>query len=214
MRQTCLRTFFLVVAILCAADHAHAAKVVHKKKNPLIEAKHPKVVLETTKGAIVLRLFADKAPVSVRNFLAYVDSGFYNGLIFHRVIPDFMMQGGGFDQNLIQKQTTQAAIKNEADNGLTNRRGTVAMARTNVVDSATSQFFINFKDNPALDHTPQSFGYAVFGEVVEGMDVVEAVRSVGLRCPSWTGEPCLENLPGGLRDVPKEAIVITKAYKK
>lgn len=214
MRNKCVRSLLTLVAMMCMAGPGYAAKVVHKKNNPLIEARHPKVALQTSKGTIVLRLFADKAPVSVRNFLTYVESGFYDGLIFHRVIPDFMMQGGGFDQNLVQKQTTQAAIKNEADNGLTNRRGTVAMARTSVVDSATSQFFINFKDNPALDHTPQSFGYAVFGEVIEGMDVVEAVRGVGTRCPSWTGEPCLESLPGGLRDVPKDPIVIIKAYKK
>lgn len=183
------------------------------KKRAESAAGNPQVVFETSRGKIVVRLFADKAPISTRNMLDYVQSKFYDGLIFHRVIPDFMMQGGGFDKALAQK-TTKAPIKNEADNGLTNRRGTVAMARTNVVDSATSQFFINFKDNAALDHTPQSFGYAVIGEVVDGMDVVETIRNTPTRCPSWTGEPCQDTLPPGLRDVPKEPIVILKAYKK
>lgn len=200
---------YLSLVCIFVATPAFAAK--KKADAPL--GTNPHVVFETTKGRIVIKLFADKAPISARNMVDYAQSGFYNGTIFHRVIPDFMMQGGGFDKALTQK-TANAPIKNEADNGLTNKRGTVAMARTSVVDSATSQFFINFKDNQALDHTAQSFGYAVIGEVVDGMDVVESIRNTPTRCPSWTGEPCQDKLPPGLMDVPKEPIVITKAYKK
>ena len=174
---------------------------------------NPEVVFETNKGNIVVRMNGDKAPISTRNVLKYVEAGFYNGTIFHRVIPDFMIQGGGFNPDLTQKQG-ETPIKNEADNGLLNKRGTVAMARTNVVDSATNQFFINVKDNPALDHSARDFGYAVFGEVIEGMAVVDTIRSVPTRCPSWTGQPCTEKLPNGLRDIPVDAIIITKAYKK
>lgn len=200
-----------LVALLGLVWTMPAAAATKKKSET--QSSNPHVVFETTKGKIVVRLFADKAPISTRNMLDYVHAHFYDGLIFHRVIADFMMQGGGFDKNLAQKPT-RAPIKNEADNGLTHKRGTLAMARTNVVDSATSQFFINFKDNAALDHTPQSFGYAVIGEVVDGMDVVEAIRNVPTRCPSATGEACKDNLPPGMRDVPKEPVVILKAYKK
>ena len=136
-----------------------------------------KVVMETSQGDIILELDEEKAPKTVENFLAYVDAGFYDGTIFHRVIDDFMIQGGGFDTDL-ERRTTRAAIANEADNGLRNRRGTIAMARTQVVDSATSQFFINLKDNAFLDHrgkTRQGYGYAVFGRVLEGMDVVDKI---------------------------------------
>jgi len=174
---------------------------------------NPEIVLETSKGNITIKLNGEKAPVSTRNFLSYVESGFYNGTIFHRVIPDFMIQGGGFSKELEHK-ATEAPIKNEADNGLLNKRGTGALARTNEVDSATAQFFINGRDNRALDHTNTNFGYAVIGEVTEGMDVVDAIRNAPTRCPSWTGQPCLEKLPPGMRDVPVEPIVITKAYKK
>ena len=139
----------------------------------------PTVVIETNRGSIKVDLDSDKAPATVKNFLDYVERGFYDGTIFHRVIPGFMIQGGGFDEGLDQK-ATQAAIKNEADNGLSNKRGTIAMARTQVVDSATSQFFINLKDNVFLDHRgkmPSTYGYAVFGKVVEGMDVVDAIAA-------------------------------------
>jgi cyclophilin family peptidyl-prolyl cis-trans isomerase len=135
------------------------------------------LVIETNKGNIRVELDAEKAPESVKNFLTYVDAGFYEGTVFHRVIKDFMIQGGGFDATLKMKKG-QPAIRNEANNGLKNLRGTLAMARTNVVDSATSQFFINLKDNTFLDHrdkTAQGFGYAVFGRVVEGMDVVDRI---------------------------------------
>ena len=138
------------------------------------------VIIKTSKGDIKLKLHEDKAPVTVKNFLSYVDSGHYEGTIFHRVIGNFMIQGGGFTADMDQK-TTKAPIKNEAQNGLKNKRGTIAMARTMVVDSATSQFFINVVDNEFLNFRspdPQGFGYCVFGEVVEGMDVVDAIRAV------------------------------------
>ncbi|MBF0609800.1 MAG: peptidyl-prolyl cis-trans isomerase [Magnetococcales bacterium] len=135
------------------------------------------VVISTSMGDIKVELFADKAPLSVNNFLAYVESGFYKDTIFHRVIPGFMVQGGGMDENMSQK-TTRAPIKNEADNGLKNKRGTLAMARTQIVDSATAQFFINVADNTFLDHGGRDFGYAVFGQVVEGMDIVDKIVNV------------------------------------
>ena len=160
-----------------------------------------KVKLTTTLGEIIIQLNAAKAPVSSANFLTYVNEGFYNGTIFHRVIPDFMAQGGGFDTSFNQK-AVHAPIKNEADNGLINRRGTLAMARTNDPNSATAQFFINLKDNSFLNHTSPTasgWGYAVFGEVIEGMDVVDAMAKQA------TGNR------GGHQDVPKTDIVIEKA---
>ena len=161
-----------------------------KKETPM----NPTVIVKTSKGDITIRLNPDKAPVTVQNFLDYVDAGFYAGTIFHRVIDGFMIQGGGLDAQLRQK-TTRPPIKNEAYNGLRNRRGTIAMARTSVIDSATSQFFINVVDNAFLDFrapNPQGFGYCVFGEVIDGMDVVDAIKSVPTR-------------PG---DVPVETVAI------
>jgi peptidyl-prolyl cis-trans isomerase B (cyclophilin B) len=145
--------------------------------NLVISSGPPVVTLTTTMGTITITLFRDKAPVTVQNFLTYVRDGFYDGLVFHRVIKNFMIQGGWFDSNFNVK-TTRGPILNEANNGLSNKRGTVAMARTDVVDSATSQFFINTVDNAFLDYKPTSFGYAVFGEVTGGMDVVDAISSV------------------------------------
>lgn len=135
------------------------------------------VMMSTTAGNIELALDEQKAPISVKNFLQYAQSGFYQGTIFHRVIPGFMIQGGGFTADLQQKPT-QTPIKNEADNGLGNTRGSIAMARTSDKDSATSQFFINLADNAFLDHGQRDFGYAVFGKVVKGMDVVEKMSQV------------------------------------
>jgi peptidyl-prolyl cis-trans isomerase A (cyclophilin A) len=135
------------------------------------------VIIETNKGNITVELDDEKAPLSVANFLAYVDSGHYKDTIFHRVIKDFMIQGGNFTVDMIPKKTGEP-IKNEASNGLRNQRGTIAMARTSVVDSATSQFFINLKDNNFLnykDNSANGFGYAVFGKVIEGMDVVDQI---------------------------------------
>ncbi|CAA9890905.1 peptidyl-prolyl cis-trans isomerase precursor (PPIase) (Rotamase) [Candidatus Methylobacter favarea] len=163
--------------------------------------KATKVKLTTTLGEIIIQLNTEKAPVSSANFLTYVNEGFYNGTIFHRVIPGFMAQGGGFDTNFSQK-AVHDSIKNEADNGLLNKRGTLAMARTSDPHSATAQFFINYKDNAFLDHTSPTangWGYAVFGEVVEGMDVVDAMAK------QPTGSR------GGHQDVPKTDIIIEKA---
>jgi len=159
---------------------------------------NPIVVIETTKGDITAELDAAKAPKTVANFLAYVDDKFFDGTIFHRVIDSFMIQGGGMTADMKQK-TTKAPVKNEADNGLKNDRGTLAMARTNVVDSATAQFFINVADNAFLNHkskTPDGYGYAVFGKVTAGMDVVDAIKAV--RTTS----------KGMHQDVPAEAITI------
>jgi cyclophilin family peptidyl-prolyl cis-trans isomerase len=141
----------------------------------------PKVAMETSFGTIVLQLYPDKAPKTVENFLSYVDKGFYDGLIFHRIIPTFMIQGGGFSQEWEQKEEGLGEpIQNEADNGLKNTKGTIAMARTGDPHSATAQFFINVADNAALNHgqTQDGWGYTVFGKVIEGMDVVDKIKSV------------------------------------
>jgi cyclophilin family peptidyl-prolyl cis-trans isomerase len=155
-------------------------------------AKGPRVKISTTLGDFVVELFADKAPLSTKNFLRYVDEKFYDGTIFHRVMSDFMVQGGGFTESLEQKPTHEP-IKNEADNGLSNARGTLAMARTPIVDSATAQWFVNVVDNQRLDHAGPGprFGYAVFGKVVQGMDVVDKIRDtpVEQRGPQFTHLP-------------------------
>jgi cyclophilin family peptidyl-prolyl cis-trans isomerase len=143
-------------------------------------SKNPVVVMDTNLGTIKIELYADKAPGTVKNFLRYVDEKFYDGTIFHRVIPDFMIQGGGFGPGMKKEKETHEAIKNESTNGLSNEKGTLAMARTNVPDSATAQFFINVKDNDFLDRAKarDKVGYAVFGKVIEGMDVVDKIRRV------------------------------------
>jgi len=149
-------------------------------ENPFLK-ELPTVILHTNKGAITLELFEDDAPITVKNFLDYARSGFYDGTIFHRVIGNFMIQGGGFDSDFKQKSTNDP-ITNEADNGLSNERGTVAMARTGMPHSATAQFFINVRDNGMLDHrgkqSGSTWGYAVFGRVTEGMEVVDEIRQV------------------------------------
>ena len=164
-------------------------------------ADNPTVLLETTSGDILIELFTDKAPKTVANFLQYVDEGFYTNTIFHRVIPGFMIQGGGLGARMDEKSTREP-VTNEADNGLKNERGTIAMARTQAPHSATAQFFINVADNAFLDHTaptPQGWGYAVFGRVVGGTDVVDRIAAV----------------PTGRRgfhdDVPRQDVVIEKA---
>ena len=156
------------------------------------------VIIETSEGLIKAELDAEKAPLTVENFLRYASEEVYDGTIFHRVIRDFMIQGGGFTPDMRQKDTHEP-IPNEAGNGLTNDKGTLAMARTSVVDSATSQFFINTADNGFLNHrdeTPEGFGYAVFGRVVEGMDVVEKIQSVQTKTS------------GSYQDVPAEPVII------
>jgi cyclophilin family peptidyl-prolyl cis-trans isomerase len=155
------------------------------------------ITIKTNHGDIKVNLFEDKAPITCENFRQYVADGFFNGTIFHRVIPNFMIQGGGMEADMSQK-TTRAPIKNEADNGVSNRRGTLAMARTMDINSATAQFFINLRDNDFLDHGTRDFGYAVFGEVVDGMDVVDAIAAVP------TGNK------GGHQDVPVEAVTIVE----
>lgn len=184
-----LQTLIISLTLLTLTQTGYAADKV-------------KVRLKTTLGDIVLELNPEKAPKSVENFLSYVKSGAYDGTIFHRVIDNFMIQGGGFDKNYTRRPT-QPPIINEADNGLKNVRGSISMARTNAVHSATSQFFINVKDNAFLDHrspTPRGFGYAVFGKVVEGMDTVDAIRKV----KTGAGGPFA-------KDVPKPQVVIIKA---
>ena len=160
------------------------------------------LVFETTLGTIEIELFEKEAPVSSANFLSYVDDGFFDGLIFHRVIPGFMIQGGGFEPGMKQKKT-RAPIKNEATNGLKNERGTLAMARTNDINSATAQFFINLVDNKFLNHAGTSnYGYAVFGKVTSGMDVIDKIAAVKTTNRS------------GHQDVPASDVTITKAYRK
>ena len=162
---------------------------------------NPIVILQTNMGDIVLELHASKAPVTAENFIEYVEGGFYNGMVFHRVIDDFMIQGGGFNDKMVQA-STRSPIKNEAANGLGNQRGTIAMARTNNPDSATSQFFINLKDNDFLNRNRNNPGYAVFGYVVDGMSVVDKIAKVR------TGRV------GNHADVPREPVIIKKAVVK
>lgn len=168
-----------------------------------LQAANPQVLLKTSKGDITVELFQDKAPISVKNFLSYVDDKFYDGTIFHRVIRGFMVQGGGMTADMHEK-SAKPPIKNEAGNGLKNLRGTLAMARTSEIDSATCQFFINLADNAFLDHQqgdPDKFGYAVFGKVVAGMDVVDAIAMAP------TGSK------GMHRDVPREPITIVSVTR-
>jgi len=153
------------------------------------------ITIKTSHGDIGVELFDDKAPITCENFRQYIAEGHFDETIFHRVIPNFMIQGGGMDENLSSKKT-RAPIKNEANNGLSNKRGTLAMARTGVVDSATSQFFINLRDNTFLDHGTRDFGYAVFGQVSSGMDVVDAIA--GVRTGNRAGH----------QDVPVEPVTI------
>ena len=155
------------------------------------------IKIKTTSGDIEIKLYEEEAPISSENFKSYVKDGFFEGTIFHRVIPNFMVQGGGMTENM-ESKSTNAPIKNEANNGKKNLRGTLAMARTMEIDSATSQFFINLVDNSFLDHGDRDFGYAVFGEVTDGMDIVDEIAS------SATGSKM------GHQDVPIESITITE----
>jgi peptidyl-prolyl cis-trans isomerase A (cyclophilin A) len=155
---------------------------------------------ETTLGDFTIELLEKEAPQTVVNFLQYIDSGFFDGTVFHRIVPGFVIQGGGFTEDMSQKRT-QPPIKNEADNGLKNERGTLSMARTNDVNSATSQFFVNLKDNEFLDHKRGNFGYAVFARVTEGMDVVDKIAAVE------TGRR------RGFDDVPVEAVIMKRVHR-
>jgi peptidyl-prolyl cis-trans isomerase A (cyclophilin A) len=158
------------------------------------------ILFETTLGDFKIEFFDKEAPISVANFKKYIEDGFFDGTIFHRIVPGFVIQGGGFTEDMSQKKT-QPAIKNEADNGLKNSRGTLSMARTNDVNSATSQFFVNLKDNDFLDHSRGNFGYAVFARVTEGMDVVDKIAAVE------TGRR------KGFDDVPVEAVIMKSVRK-
>ena len=164
-------------------------------------ADNPEVVLQTSRGSITIELYPKKAPVTVKNFLAYVDSGFYDGTIFHRVIPNFVIQGGGFTPAMKEKPT-RAPIVNESKNWLHNERGTIAMARTSDPNSATSQFFINLRMNTSLDYMPGHPGYTVFGKVIDGMSTVDAIAV----------QPTTKK--DGMQNVPVKPIVIEHAYRK
>jgi cyclophilin family peptidyl-prolyl cis-trans isomerase len=188
MKRTSFALILTALAVLVPASSLKGA-------TPM---KNPTVVVKTSMGSVTIELYPDKAPETVKNFLQYVADKHYDGTIFHRVISNFMIQGGGFDPNMKQK-ATRAPVKNEAANGLKNTLGTVAMARTNVPDSATSQFFINVKDNASLDYrdgSTQGIGYCVFGKVTLGMDVVEKIKAV----PTGT--------KSGMNDVPATPVVI------
>ena len=184
-----LKSLLFILAIIALSisidkSEGNAEDKVEKGGNPV-------VLIKTSKGDIKVELYKEKAPISVENFLSYVNDGYYSGTIFHRVIKNFMIQGGGFTADMKQK-SPKDPIKNEAKNGLSNSKGTLAMARTAVVDSATSQFFINHADNKFLDHGTRDYGYAVFGKVIEGMDIVDKIAIV----------------PTGHQDVPTETVTI------
>jgi len=218
-KKILLATLFFVSPLILAQESAiqeEPQKVADSDVSAVIDViavANPKVVLKTNIGEIELELFPEQAPISVKNFLQYVNDGFYDGLIFHRVIYNFMIQSGGFDANLQQKKATYAAIENEASNGLTNDKGTLAMARTTEPNSATSQFYINMRDNNDLNYGPRMVktsmfkkrekqihpGYAVFGKVTKGMEIAEKIAAIDVV------------YRGGMRDVPKENIIILKA---
>lgn len=199
-----ITTFFILSTALfstlsCANQTPPATQTTKTESQ---STKHTHVTLETSAGNIELALDASKAPISVANFLEHVNSGHYDGTIFHRVIDNFMIQGGGFTPDMTKKAVSKT-IQNEANNGLKNVRGSIAMARRNAPHSAQAQFFINVKDNTNLDHTgktPYSWGYAVFGHVTKGMDVVDTIR----KTPT--------TIMNGYRDVPAQPIIIKKAY--
>jgi len=201
MKKTALILMFVfLVSGLCFAMSGNPPK----KEGSDMNSDNPQVIIETTKGKMAVELYPDKAPKTVENFLGYVDTGFYDGTIFHRVIPGFMVQGGGLTPGLNEKMPL-SPIKNEAGNGLLNTRGTVAMARTNVVDSATAQFFVNVADNPFLDHkdnSAQGYGYCVFGKVIEGMDVADQIVGV------------TRHSVGYYDDVPVEDVTIISVKRK
>ena len=191
-----LRTLILLFSLvtLTAAAQSEPAEA----PNPF-EQQLPRVVLHTSMGDITVELYEDQAPKSVENFLQYARDDYYDGTIFHRVITEFMIQGGGFDRDL-EGPPVREPIENEADNGLSNERGTIAMARTNNPHSATAQFFINLVDNPRLDGGPGSWGYTVFGRLVEGLDVLDKIAAI----PTGRGGP----FP---TDVPQAPVVINSA---
>ena len=194
------KTFLAFVMVLLTAAGTGCAQEKQKEQK---KKANPVVVMKTSMGEIKIELWPEAAPITVKNFLRYTEEKFYDGTIFHRVIPNFMIQGGGFTKDMKQKKT-HTPIKNEARTDVPNKRGTIAMARTGVVDSATAQFFINVKDNDFLNHRDESargFGYCVFGKVIEGMDVVDKIRNVR------TG------IARGMRDVPVKPVIIESVRK-
>ncbi len=195
-----LRVFGRLAVMFCClffmVGTSHGDTAGDKKKG-----EKPMVVMSTSLGEITIELYPDKAPITVENFLQYVDAKFYDEVIFHRIVPGFVTQGGGFTQDMKSKSTS-SPIKNEADNGLKNERGSLSMARTQDINSATSQFFINLKDNAVLDHGTRDFGYAVFAKVVEGMEVVDKIAAVP------TGNR------GNYQDVPVEPVIIQSARRE
>lgn len=202
-----IATLTILICNCLIAENEHQLKTGDDKMQPQTQSsitKNPIVVIETSMGTIKVELYPDKAPITVSNFLYYVNEKFYDGLIFHRVIKNFVIQGGGFTPDGKNKKTG-SPIKNEARTDTPNARGTIAMARTYEIDSATSQFFINLKDNFPLNHrdnTPDGFGYCVFGKVVEGMDIVDQISQVET-----------ENR-GYLRDIPKQPVLIKSVYRQ
>ncbi len=207
------RIALLILALLPTLAFAEPANEAEKPATAVTE-KASKVRLKTSQGDIVLELNAEKAPISVANFLSYVNNKHYDGTVFHRVINDFMIQGGGFaleGKNLVEKESGKG-IKNESQNGLKNEAGTIAMARTNDPDSATSQFFINVKDNAMLDY-PSNNGYAVFGKVIEGQDVVDKIKAVATGSSTLTMRHPVtgEKIEAPSQDVPEENVVIISA---
>ena len=198
MKQFLLRIIITALILFFISACADSKENV-AEDNTAIVGTNNTVIFITNKGNIKIKLYPEKAPITFKNFLSYVDTGFYNDTIFHRIIPGFVIQGGGFSKEIGRKKTLPP-IKNEADNGLKNLRGTLSMARTNVVNSATSQFFINLKDNDFLDHGTRDFGYAVFAEVIEGMEVVDKIASTGT-----TNSP--------MPDIPVEQVIIKSAMR-
>ncbi|WP_029520971.1 peptidylprolyl isomerase [Persephonella sp. IF05-L8] len=192
-----MKKIFMVVALVLGVLGFSFAK------------ENPVVVIKTNMGDIYVELYPDKAPLTVKNFLTYVKEGFYNGLIFHRVVKGFVIQGGGFDKDLNYKKPTHPPVKNESNNGLSNVRGTIAMARTSDPHSANTQFFINLADNTYLDYgkNPQKWGYTVFGKVIKGMDVVDEIAEVPVMNVGW-----MMNVP--VKPVIIEKIEIVKPAKK
>jgi cyclophilin family peptidyl-prolyl cis-trans isomerase len=187
-----IRTLILCLALIASCITQAA---------PATPVNNPQVVIKTSEGDITVQLFADKSPVTVENFLRYVDDGFYSGTIFHRVIPNFMIQGGGYLPDMTEKETADPIV-NESSNRMHNTRGTLAMARTSDPNSATAQFFINQRSNLSLDWTPQNPGYTVFGEVIQGMDIVDFIATAP------TGNA------GRMQDVPKQPIVIKEIVRQ
>lgn len=197
------KTLLPLIVVFAAISSLFLFQTVKGEKT-MNDSTNPTVLIETTMGNITIELDAKNAPISTENFLAYVEDGYFVDTTFHRVIPGFMIQGGGITADMADKPSKRASIQNEANNGLANERGTLAMARTNDPHSATSQFFINHSDNAFLNHsseTMQGWGYAVFGKVTEGMDIVDEIAKV------QTGNK------GGHQDVPVETITITGAKK-